>query len=135
MLDFCRRRASGEDEPQVTVTLGQGDHGSTGRDADLKADHPVDGQGLGLTGHLLEHPGGPDGKHHHPRGLDLPAQTVEPGAYGVAHDDLFEAYPGPETQRPGAQAADGTGRHLDDHGPTMGPDAQFGVHRAFSQPQ
>ena len=78
MLDFFRRRASGEDKTQVTVTLGQGDDSSSGSDADLKAGHPVDGQGLGLTGHLLEQAGGPDGKHHNPRGLGLPAQTVEP---------------------------------------------------------
>ena len=74
------------------------------------------------------------GKHHHPRRLGLPAQPVEAGAHGVAHDDLFEADPGPEAQRPGAQTADGTGRHLDDHQSTVGADPHFGMDRALPQP-
>ena len=134
-LDTSRRRAPGEDEPQVPVTLRQGDHRSAGGDADLEADHAVDGQGLGLAGHFLQQPGGSDREHHHPRGLGFPARPVEPGTDGVAQNNLFQAYPCPETQRSGAQTADRAGRYLDDHDPSIGSDPQFGMDRAFPQSQ
>ena len=51
----------------------------------------------------------------------------------MTDNDLLEAHPGTETQRPGTQAADRPGRQLENR-PSVRADAQLGMDGAFSKP-
>ena len=56
-------------------------------------------------------------------------------AQGMSQHQLLEREAGAKTQGAGAQAADGAGGDLDDHGRTAGRQAELGVDRAGSQAQ
>src|ERR1019366_3744797 len=116
-LDELRCRSTREYEPEVAIAFGQRHDRTPRRDADVKTNHSVNGEGSLLPRRVIEYARRTNGEHHHARRLSLSGEAVEPQSESVTNDDLFEAHPRSKLQGSRAQAPDRpSGQFEDGHG-------------------
>ena len=117
-LNQCRCVPPCENETEVAPSLRESLDQPAGPGGDLHPDDALDGGGSLDAGELDQEAGPGDRKHHHPCGTAAGGPAGETGELAgiepqrMAQNDLFEGDTGAKSQHPGAQTADGTGRHL-----------------------
>src|SRR5260221_8255567 len=104
----------GEDEPQITTRARGRFDPLAARDTDVHFIYARDRLGFGYAVDIAEDAARGDRDHHHPGGLLLTFQRPQVSPGRLAQNDFLERGFGAKAQGAGTQAADRSGRNLDD---------------------